>query len=95
MSSQGSKVQEPWMLNLGNYETGAIFLLNIMLQIKEVKSNAIRQGRIPGSLGPVHGISHLAFSPVSSQSKRALRFPSNCKTNQSIESMRQAMAIKL
>jgi len=48
-----------------------------------------------GNSGPGYGISHPAFSPVSSQSKRALRFPNMLKINQSIESMGQAMATKL
>jgi hypothetical protein len=41
-----------------------------------------------------YGISHFASSPVLSHSNRALRFPNTCKTSQSIESIRQAMAMK-
>lgn len=41
-----------------------------------------------------HGTNQVACSPFSSQSKRALRFPNTCKTSQSIESIRQSMAIK-
>ena len=60
-----------------------------------VKTNGTKKGHISGISGPGQGISHLALSPVSSQSKRALRFPNTLKINQSIESMRQAMARKL
>ena len=42
-----------------------------------------------------HGTNQVAFSPVASHWKRARRFPSICKTSQSIESIRPAMAIKL
>jgi len=91
-------VESPWACTVNRMEAS---LLNILLQINDVKSNAMNMGlnkvnqNHQFSPPQGHGISHFAFSPVSSQSNRALRFPNTRKINQSIESMRQAMATKL